>query len=172
MIVHNFPDSNRVGKQGEKIIRKYFESCQDIIHYEDVSDKKEYQDQDIDGILWRSTGDKGTVELKTDKYTTNRIFYETDSCVERHTPGCMNKTKAEYLYYYFPGYGCMYRIKMNEYREWFEENKKEFTSATFQNKSKFNGSIYHSRGRLIPLPWFEQNFAHWEKIPMPKVHIT
>ncbi len=172
MLTHNFDDSNELGKQGERIIRDFLESFGGIARYEDVSDNKEYQDKDIDGILWTKKGRAIPVELKTDKYTTGNIFFETVSNLKYNTPGCMYKTKAEYLYYYFPNYRRMYCIPMNEYRQWVEEHKHEFPVQRVRNENKKTKQIHYACGYLIPLEKLEEAFPHWRKFDMPYIKIA
>lgn len=174
MAIHDFNKSLELGKKGEQVIREFFESSLTVSRYEDVSENKEYQDKDIDGIVWMKSGIPLTVELKTDKYTSGNIFYETASCVEFHTQGCMDKTQAECLCYYFPNFQCMYCIRMDEYRKWFNANSSKFRYVQFANYTRNRQGTYHSGGRLIPITYLEEHFdaRHWRKVPMPRVNVT
>lgn len=174
MKTHDFTKSNELGKRGEQVIQRFFGKRDTVARYEDVSDQKEYQDKDIDGILHLANGDTLTVELKTDQYISGNIFYETDSCVEWHTPGCMNKTQAKCLCYYFPNFHVMYCIDMEAYRAWFEQNKSRFRYVTFKNYKRNYRGTYHSGGHLIPMTFFESNFdsKYWKKFAMPSLQIA
>ena len=174
MRVHNFNNSQKIGERGEEIIQCFLESFGGIDHYEDVSKDKTFQKKDIDGLLWLKRGGKVPVEIKTDTYTTGNIFYETQSCVEFNTPGCMEKTEAKYLYYYFPNFKFMYCISMNEYRDWFHQNKSQFKYKTFENEKKYGNGTYHSGGYLIPMSYMEKHFdkAHWKRFDMSHVSFS
>ena len=167
MKTHNFEDSNIVGKRGERIVRAYLESKNNLRRYEDVSDRYTYRRQDIDAILHYLTGKTRTIEIKTDTYTTGNIFYETESCVEYNTPGCMEKTKAEYLYYYLENFNKLYVIQMEKYRIWFNLHKHMFKRHTFINKK--NSGDTHSAGYAIPMSYLEAHFSekYWKVYTIP-----
>lgn len=168
MKTHNFNDSIQVGKDGEKTVRRYLEGRPNVRQYEDVSNDEEYQGKDIDGLLHMLGGHVRKIEIKTDTYTTGNIFYETKSCVEFDTLGCMEKTEAEYLYYYLPNFSVMYIIKMEKYRKWFRLHRHMFAFKTFKNVKKSGNGTYHSAGYCIPMKYLEAKFSgkYWKKVDM------
>ncbi len=168
MKTHNFDDSNTVGKWGESVLRAFLEADPTLRRYQDVSDVESYRKMDIDAILHFQDGPRRKIEMKTDTYTTGNIFYETESCVEYNTPGCMDKTKAEYLYYYFPGYDKVYILRMDKYRIWFKLHKHMFKYHTFGNEKKSGDT--HSGGYAIPMKYLEEHFSekYWQVCRVPR----
>lgn len=122
-----------------------------------VRSEKEYQDEDIDFIAERN-GEAKKIETKTDTTLWPNIFYETVSNEEAGTVGCMLKTKADYLFYYFCNKDAyeLYVFQMNPYREWankyIEEHYSISNLKSIKNKRKRNGreEIYHTLGYVIP----------------------
>ena len=167
MKTHNFESSNTIGKRGERIIRAYLESKPNIRRYEDVSDSYTYRRKDVDGILHFLSGAKREIEIKTDTYTTGNIFYETESCIEYNTPGCMEKTQAEYLYYYLEAYNKLYVLQMDKYRKWFHLHKHMFKYHKFKNSKKSGDT--HSGGYAIPMAYLEAKFSpkYWKVFDVP-----
>ena len=167
MKTHNFEDSNNLGKWGEGIIRTYLEGKPNIRRYQDVSDIESYRKQDIDAILHFLSGKRQKIEIKTDKYTTGNIFYETESCIEFNTPGCMEKTRAEFLYYYLPGFDKVYVLQMDKYRIWFHLHKHMFKYHKFKNSKKSGDT--HSGGYAIPISYLEAHFSekYWKVYEVP-----
>ena len=162
MKTHEFGASNNIGKWGEGVIKAFLMSRSDIRRYQDVSDVESYQRMDIDGIIHLPSGHRQKIEIKTDTYTTGNIFFETESCVEYNTPGCMYKTKADFLYYYLPGYDKVYVLQMDKYRIWFKLHKHMFKYHTFINKKKSGDT--HSGGYAIPIEYLEKHFSlkYWK----------
>ena len=52
-----------------------------------------------------------TVEAKADKVISSNIFFETISNKEKNTLGCMLKTEADYIFYYFIAFKELYILK-------------------------------------------------------------
>jgi hypothetical protein len=165
MRTHEFEKSLVVGEYGEKVIDKYLANHPNIISIQDVSKIREYQLIDIDRKVFFKNGLSTTIEIKTDTYTSGNIFYETISNIEYNMPGCLEKSKAEYLFYYFTKTNDLYIIDLQKYRKWFNENKNNplFCRKIFKNKDK-KGGYYTTEGYTIPLTFFESNFKYHKKI--------
>ena len=183
MKTHDFNNSIVLGDQGEEIMRQWLLSRPNVAKVESVASDPKYQHQDIDFLVTTTQNTTYTVEVKTDAYITGNIFFETLSNVEAKVPGCMYKTKADFLLYYFinPRYDKVYMIRMQDYRDWFKKAYKEmpkhFTEKTFLNKGNEKRKDYHSRGYTISLAFLEKDFKHYRKftdirkslnIPLPK----
>ena len=168
MKTHNFNDSNDVGKWGEQVLRAFLEADPTLRRYQDVSDVESYRKMDIDAILHFQDGPRRKVEFKTDTYTTGNMFFETESCIEYNTPGCMYKTKAEYLYYYMAAYDKVYIIRMDKYRIWFNLHKHMFKYHKFANDKKTCKT--HSGGYAIPMKYLEDHFSekYWQVCRVPR----
>lgn len=163
---YSFSQSNKLGKTGEQIIYNYLFSLPDVIDIIDVSDDYEYQEKDIDLLVEfkNKPGKYKPIEIKTDSYNSGNIFYETKSCVELGTLGCMEKTKARLLLYYFINTKELYQIVMNPYRKWFEENRDKFSKKSVVNYTHGYDEIYHTIGYTIPKKFLEKNFNDYKKI--------
>ena len=99
--IYDFKTSNELGKIGEAIAEKYFNQSNKIKSYLDVTKDDIYREKDIDFITYMKNGDVITVEAKADKVISSNIFFETISNKEKNTLGCMLKTEADYIFYYF-----------------------------------------------------------------------
>ena len=155
-IVHNFNKSINIGDYGEQIIKSYFETNPNIADVIDVSKDKTYQDKDIDFIVKLKSGKNISIELKTDTYDTGNIFYEAISNKEHNVLGCMIKSKAKCLLYYFIKTKELYIIDFKAYRKWVNKNNKRFAKKKIKNINKSGNSITHSVGLLIPKKIFEK----------------
>ena len=163
-IVHNFNKSINIGNCGEEIIKSYLESNPNIVDVTDVSKDKEYQDKDIDFIVKLKNGEDISIELKTDTYDTGNIFYEAISNKEYKVLGCMIKSKAKCLFYYFIKTKELYVIDFKAYKKWVNKNNKRFAKREIKNINKMGTGITHSIGLLIPKRTFEKEMiGHFNK---------
>ncbi|MEG1502271.1 MAG: hypothetical protein RR370_02670 [Synergistaceae bacterium] len=153
----------KVGQLGEDIIYQYLCKMPTVKEIKDVRNDKEYQKKDIDYILVMNTGQERTVEIKTDSYISDNIFFETMSAKETNSIGCMYKTEAEWLLYYFLRTKELYILKMPDYRNWVDENISRFQKRKIGNWRRGQGKTYTSEGRLIPKQILESEFKNLKK---------
>lgn len=92
-----------------------------VYDMEDKNEVKEYRDADIDFVLKTSKGIK-TVEVKTDMYASPNMAYEyIDEQTDKYYKwGCLEKTKADYLFYVFPLTRLFLFVDMHSLREWMK----------------------------------------------------
>ena len=163
-IIHNFNKSINIGDYGEQIIKSYLEVNPNVLSVTDVSKDKKYQDKDIDFIVRLKNGEDISIELKTDTYDTGNIFYEAISNKEYNVLGCMIKSKAKCLLYYFIKTKELYIIDFKEYKKWVNKNNERFAKKTIKNVNKRGNGITHSIGLLIPKKIFEKEMiGHFNK---------
>lgn len=162
---HRFGTSNKFGKAGEEEVLDFLSNSgvlTGLKKIKNVTQDKEYQQKDIDAILYFENGKEFTAEIKTDSYSdSNNIVYEVWSSKEDQIPGCMYVCQADYLYYYFPGNGELYQLKMDKYREWVEKNaaRKNFREISVRNT--YWGGEYNSINYLIPKSMLKSSFKDW-----------
>lgn len=163
-VVHDFNKSINVGDNGEQIIKSYFENNPNIVDVIDVSKDKKYQDKDIDFIVKLKNGEDISIELKTDTYDTGNIFFEAISNKEYNVLGCMIKSKAKCLFYYFIETKELYIIDFKEYKKWVNKNNARFAKKKIKNINRYGNDITHSIGLLIPKKIFEKEMVgHFNK---------
>ena len=133
--IYNFGDSIKVGKVGEKMIYNYIKDNYKFSSIENVSNVKEYQDKDVDFICSYTNDKIYEIEIKTDTYDSGNLYFETISSIENNTLGCMLKTTAYFLFYYFINTKELYILNMKKYREWVMNNKNTFKKAKVKNKT-------------------------------------
>lgn len=106
-----------------------------------------------------TSGKQATVEIKTDTYKTGNMFFETISNEEYQTKGCLMKTNADFLFYYFSNYqnGVLYIFKMKAFREFVLENLSHFKQRRVTN------TTHTSIGYIVPLSYIENNFSGYKK---------
>lgn len=163
--VYEFKKSLKVGKQGEEIIEKYLSSMSNVSNVKCVTDNKDYWEQDIDFIVTMKNGKTFTIEVKTDTYKTNNIYYETKSCIEKNTVGCFEKTKADFIFYYFINKDILYIFKTKTFRAWvnkqidfynIQPSNSSLKKSFVYNKTRDLKSEYTSEGYIIPIDVIEE----------------
>ena len=158
--VYEFKSSNKIGRQGEQFVKQQIlELHPNVVSITDVSDDKFYQKQDIDFVVDFTSGKQATVEIKTDTYKTGNMFFETISNEEYQTKGCLMKTNADFLFYYFSNYqnGVLYIFKMKAFRKFVLDNLPHFRERRVTN------TTHTSIGYIVPLSYIENNFAEYKK---------
>ena len=163
--VHVFANSMITGQQGEAEIRNYLLSRGNVAQVIDVSDNPAYQEKDIDFLVYQTSGALTKTELKTDTYDKN-FFYETLSNIERGTPGCMEKTEADCLCYYYVNLDTLYVIDLPALRKWFHSIKQEsWVKRKTLTNAVGKGHFYTSEGYVFSRQDFEEKFpGYWYKV--------
>ena len=165
--IHDFKTSNELGKIGEAIAKKYFDQSNKISSYLDVTEDDIYREKDIDFILNMKNGNVITVEAKADKVPSSNIFFETISNKEKNTLGCMLKTEADYVFYYFLAYKELYILKRKQYVTWVKKAKlylpgcdyKEFYNRAINRETGLT-YLYTTGGYIIPKKYIiEKDFC-------------
>lgn len=167
--IHDMESSLKIGEVGEDIIYDYLKKINTVNYIDDVRDNFGYRNIDIDFIVKMNRIDEYSIEVKTDNYISPNIFFETYSCVETDSIGCMRKTKAEYIFYYFLKSKELYILKTKELNKWFDLNVDKFEEKSFRNK-RYNPNpkekedeYYTSKGYVIPKKYLESNFKGYKK---------
>lgn len=162
--IYEFKESLNIGEQGENIVEEYLNKLENVKKIKSVKDIKEYQEEDIDFLVYLDKGKKVSIEVKCDSYKSGNLYYETKSCIEFNTLGCLEKTKADYIFYYFLNLNVLYIFKTKKFRSWVHKEinkyyknpelskikKKEVFNKTFNKKD-----LYTSQGYTIPLVHIE-----------------
>lgn len=165
--IYKFENSLNVGYEGEEKVKIFLLSLDNVSNIISVQNIKKYQDDDIDFIVEFTNKKSATIEVKTDTYKSGNLYYETKSCVEKNTIGCLEKTKADYIFYYFNKYDRLYILKTNLFRKWVREEIKNFnlnpSNSKLNKKQVFNkrysdnsNDLYTSEGYTIPLHYLEE----------------
>ena len=107
------------GKAGEKVVYYMLTHNDKIKDVWDVSDDRRYQENDVDFLILTSKGQVYGVEVKTDfrAHETGNIFFETES---HGKVGCLQKTTADYIYYYLFHNKKLYMINTEKLREFLD----------------------------------------------------
>lgn len=164
--IHNFNKSIEIGDEGEAAVLAYLNQGSNIASIKDVTADPEYQKKDIDLLVKLKNGDEIGVEIKSDQYTSGNLYYEAISNCEYNVPGCMEKSQANSLLYYFTETKELYLINLDAYRKWFEANKESFKMVTIKNRTRKGDGISHSKGYLIPKRILEKDFDGFNKVNM------
>lgn len=162
--IHNFNKSLEIGDEGEAAVLAYLNQGSNIESIKDVTADPEYQQKDIDLMVKLKNGDEIAVEIKSDQYTSGNIYYEAVSNCEHNVPGCMVKSQANSLLYYFTETKELYLINFDAYKKWFEANKDRFRMVTIKNRTRKGDGISHSKGYLIPKKTLEEEFDGFNKV--------
>lgn len=144
---YDFYECDQLAIIGEEKTAKIL-SKKGFTNIRNVRKDKKYQQQDID-ILAIFKGAEYRIEVKADKTKYKNIFYEVISNDVKNTIGCMRKTNADYLVYYFilPSRNIAYVFNVQDFRLWAELYIKEKNLVLKPAKNKH----YKSWGYLIPI---------------------
>ncbi len=159
--VHDFSQSIIAGERGENTIIDYIKHMAGTIDVLDVRDNYEYRKKDVDIIVSNNKSNHILVEIKTDSYWPNNLFYEYMSNLERGTAGCMEITHADYLFYYFERTSELYIIEMNTFREWFHQHIEDIHIKRKEVVNKCTEGTYTSVGYTIPVTFFRSHFSRY-----------
>ena len=135
-------------------ITSYLESLAKTIAVINVENNKSYQKKDID-LLWvyieNNKEHISRLEVKGDTYSRSlNMFLETNSNLEKNTPGCFMYTEADFILYYFIYTGEMNILPIYQCRPWFIKNIDRFQEKKLSTKVNNYGASYTTAGRLVP----------------------
>lgn len=170
-----FTGSLKRGELGESIFLASFAGMKEVKTVYDVRSSARHQDLDIDFIIdfWHKSELAGStsvsVELKTDFTCYNNLYYEKYSCYEKRTAGCMEKTKADFLTYYYIRKKFYYIAKTASFRAWVHEHSEDFIKDFKPERGRTG--IYHKAGLLIPTSSIDAAFESGE-ITGKKVQVS
>lgn len=157
-----FSDSLKRGELGEEIFLSSFAGMNDVKKVYDTRGSARHQDMDVDFVIdfWHESKLAGStriaVELKTDFTLYQNVYYEKYSCYEMRTAGCMEKTKSDFLVYYYIRKKLYYILKTDSFRAWVHEHSEDFIK-NFKPERGRDG-VYHKAGLLIPTSSIEAAF--------------
>ena len=111
-----------LGEKGEQMVKQYLIAKGH--HVIDVTKDSNYFKSDIDFIV-----DSKTAELKTDTiiWKTNNLFIEDE---------ILHYTKAEYLLYFDINKRILYKYKMQDVKDYIQQNKKRIAKKACNDKNK------------------------------------
>jgi hypothetical protein len=163
--VYTFQGRQEAAKRAVEVVVAYFKGRKSVLSVESVEDDKEYQAKDIDLIVKTTKSEEPLyIEVKGDTYDTGNFFFETQSNMEKKTPGCFFVTEANFIFYYFIQTQSLYSIPMPKAREelvqwasWFEKKKV---------KTKVGKGEYTTVGRIVPISFAVMKFGV-KRLPVP-----
>ena len=123
-----------LGEKGEQMVKQYL--IAKAHHVIDVTKDSNYFKSDIDFIV-----DSKTAELKTDTiiWKTNNLFIEDEIFYyngEYYKQGWLHYTKAEYLLYFDINKRILYKYKMQDVKDYIQQNKKRIAKKACNDKNK------------------------------------
>lgn len=110
----------REGTVGEYIVWNLFIKQKGIRSVVDVRDDEFFRKCDVDFLIEDVGRQFHWVEVKTDSMAdrTHNFAYEKFSSKTYHTQGCFEKTKAEVIMYYVPGWKKVFAINVGLLRDY------------------------------------------------------
>lgn len=123
----DFVKDLKIGEIGEKVVLQYLEKEKHIIQVVDVRDDKKFQVDDIDFLVYTDKHVIFPIEVKSDTmaHRTGNIAYEVYSNKHYCTKGCLEKTKAKFVYYYLTETEILYNIDVQKLRNYVHTNFSE-----------------------------------------------
>ena len=99
--IYDFKGRDKLGQIGEAVCQEYLKTWPCVIDIKNVRKDKDYQNKDIDIVIKLKDNQTLTIEVKTDSYISGNMFYETISNDVKNEIGCFEKTKSDFIFYYF-----------------------------------------------------------------------
>ena len=173
-----FAGSLKRGERGEEVFLSSFAGMKNVKKVYDARHSAKYQDMDVDFALDLSQksmlsalagSTRVSVELKTDFTGYQNLYYERYSCYEMRTAGCMEKTRSDFLVYYYIRKQFFYVLKTTSFRAWVHEHSEDFRKNFKPERGRFG--IYHKAGLLIPTSSIDAAFESG-KIIGKKVQVS
>lgn len=136
-----------IAKIGEEIVADIFKK--DGYTVQDVSENKEWQESDVDLLVYKNNKLVYKIEVKTDEkaLVTNNVFIETKS---NKGLGWIWKTEADYIYIVIPNQK-VYVLFRDEFVAWFRNIMHECKLRSSKTTDVNGKVLYYNWGRLIPL---------------------
>jgi hypothetical protein len=126
-----FGQQKSIGDKGENKIYHF-------LHDHDLNVEKisfDYNNPGNGDLLIRGRTKNYVIEVKTDLYVKPRNFFlETSSNHESGTPGCIEASKSDFLFYYFINERELYIFKTSNLKKWLARNKAVFINKNVKNK--------------------------------------
>lgn len=152
-----FGERMRAETENMEIIHNFLYAREETVGIAEASDE-EQRERDID-FHWLRLLDNKIEELKvevkfdTQGHATGNFAFETVSNELKSTPGCILRSEADLLFYYFTESKELWVMDMKEVRSWFLSEmasvKNRFRS--FETYTVVGSNVYSSYGRLVPL---------------------
>jgi len=190
--VHNFEDSNVIGKKGEELVMPLLQNKYPDKAIKDVRAVDEYREKDIDFLLMKSDNTVyKSIELKTDSYAdwdtvnyyeanetvdkatgnigvkrSKNLLVETISNVLNRTPGCLVKTEADQIYYYYINQDKIYVLDREPFQKWFKQElpkHKARTPATLNKDKSWATELTTEKGSKVTRKFKNSDNTWWRK---------
>jgi len=114
----------------------------------DVQEDPRFQHRGVD-LLWElPTGEVRGIEVKGDRQTRRRYWFELVSNVEKDTPGCFLYSGADLIVYVFLSQAELHVLPLKDVREWFLPRAKAY--ALKQTSTKTGAIRYTTVGAVVP----------------------
>lgn len=121
----------------------------------------QWQPRGVD-LIWQVKDQPDVlVEVKGDRhYRTGNFFLETESNVEKGTPGCFVSTESEIFAYYFVDVGELHLLPTKPLQQWFAKNRHRFERKL--TGTRIAGRVaYHTAGHVVPRSIVRQEFPDY-----------
>lgn len=114
----------------------------------DVQEDPRFQHRGVD-LLWElPSGEVRGIEVKGDRQTRRRYWFELVSNVEKDTPGCFLYSGADLMVYVFLSQAELHVLPLKDVREWFLPRAKAY--ALKQTSTKTGAIRYTTVGAVVP----------------------
>lgn len=148
---YNFRTQNKIGKEGEKFLDKFFAP-----RYEIAFATPEEQAKEIDRWFTnRKNNHRFSVEYKTDARAgkSGKAFVELEGDHEHQRQGWAKMSEAEYLIFYIPRPQTIYIVRFGDLRKRLPKWEANYPRIPIPNEA---GGGYTTIGIAVPLHEFER----------------
>ena len=120
--IHGWAEKLAIGKAGEEVVQRWLEQHAQAVR--DVRDDPVFQRFDIDYLVTDHAGEQHTVEVKTDRRATDKLFIEFQA---------LTKSTAEFWLMLAPKTGKLYCFRRALLLEYLGQNLGRFYVFTIQS---------------------------------------
>ena len=159
MDYYDFHEMNEVASEGAIHIESYLKSLPSTVSVTNVEQDPVYQDLDIDLLAVVKEGDAQktiSIEIKVDRYfsKSKNYFFENISNDNTGSPGCLLKSQADFIFYYFLNQE-VHIFRTTDVQRWMALNQTKFKRGIAKNKH------YNTQGMLVPRDLFSKDVTVW-----------
>ena len=122
-MTQHFKDSITTGGIGEHVVWNVLNNKPNVRQVVDVRLDKRFQEMDVDFMIENNQRQFYYIEIKTDQHghETGNIVYEKTTS---GNIGCLEKTKADYIFFYIVGSQKLLIVRIDKLREYIKKNKR------------------------------------------------
>ncbi len=142
-VAYDFDEQLSVGRKGVEIVKSLLEEeGNNIVDY---NDNQEQQRRGLDLFATHV----GNIEVKTDTTDSDNVFLEVESM---GTPGCIFKSRADWIYIVFINQGRIFRARLPKLQWWLAQHYGLLNASRMKKvvQSRRGSNTWSVTGFVVP----------------------